>query len=140
MPSETFLTAAIWLFTLVFFVLACIKCKRVKIVPSVLVVFSVTFFSLLTPAGKVLLTIGRLKITQDSLLLGLRRSGILVGMVYLSRCIMNRDFGKHNNKLTEVFYYLNLLTEKKLSLKKGHIIESIDERLCEIWENDTAHA
>ena len=42
--------------------------------------------------------------------------------------------GWFGNKLTEVFFFLNLLTEKKIVFKKGHIIEAIDERLCEIWE------
>ena len=139
MNSEIFFTLAIWIFTLIFFILACIKCRRGRIFPSLLVVLSVTFFSLLNPIGEVILTIGSFKITQDALFLGLRRSGILVGMVFLSRIIVNPKMkfpGKIGNKLTEVLFWLNLLTEEKISLKRGHIIESIDERLCKIWKNE----
>ena len=142
MKSEIILTAAIWFFVLIFFILACVKCRRIRVFPPLVIVLSVTFFSLLTPAGEVLLSIGSFKITLDSLLLGLRRSGILVGMVFLSRLIISQKSGKAfmghggiiSNKLTEVLFYLNLLTEKKISFKKGHIIEAIDDRLCEIWD------
>lgn len=145
MKSEIILTAVIWLFVLIFFVLACVKCHRVRVIPSLVIVLSVTFFSLLSPAGEVLLTLGSFKVTLDSLLLGLRRSGILVGMVFLSRLIISQKSGKSfinkggriGNKLTEVLFFLNLLTEKKIAFKKGHIIEAIDERLCEIWGNES---
>lgn len=138
------LTAVIWFFVLLFFILACIRCRRVRILPSVFIVLSVTFFSLLAPAGEVLLTIDSFRITLDALLLGLRRSGILIGMVFLSRIIISpksktsflKRFGKLGNKLTEVFFWLNLLTEEKISFKRGHIIEAIDERLCEIWQRE----
>ncbi|WP_296326219.1 hypothetical protein [Treponema sp. UBA3813] len=140
MKSEILLTAAVWLFVLIFFILACVKGRRIRLLPSLFIVIFVTFFALLAPSGEVLLSIGSFRITSDSLLLGLRRSGILVGMVFLSRLIINPQVkvkGKVGNKLTEVFFYLNLLTEKKISFKKGHIIEAIDERLCEIWEKES---
>jgi heptaprenyl diphosphate synthase len=118
MKSEIILTAAIWFFVLIFFILACVKCRRVRIVPSFVIVLSFTFFTLLAPAGEVLLSLGSFKITLDSLLLGLRRSGILVGMVFLSRLIISQKSGKAfmshggiiSNKLTVVLFYLDLLT------------------------------
>lgn len=138
------LTLTIWLFVFIFFILACIRCRRVRILPPLIIVIFVTFFSLLSPVGEVLLTVGSLKITLDSLLLGLRRSGILVGMVFFSRAIISpknndsflKHLGKAGNKLSEVFFWLNLLTAKKISFKKGNVIQQIDERLLEIWEND----
>ncbi|WP_294431057.1 hypothetical protein [uncultured Treponema sp.] len=144
MKSEIILTAVIWLFVLIFFVLACIKCRRVRVVPSILIILSITFFALLSPSGEVLLSFGSFRVTLDSLLLGLRRSGILVGMVFLSRLIMPSGanaskiarFGTIGEKLRDVFYWFNLLTAEKISLKHGHIIESIDERLLEIWRTD----
>ena len=137
MNKEILLTATIWSFTLIFFVLACVKCHRVRVLPSLFIVRFVIFFSLLSPSGEVLLTVGTFRITLDSLLLGLRRSGILGGMVFLSRIVLTPNIklhGKFGNKLTEVFFYLNLLTEKKIAFKRGHIIEAIDDRLCEIWQ------
>lgn len=145
MNKDVLLTSFLWFFVFLFFTIACLKCKKVKILPSLFVVVFVTFFSLLSPAGQILLTLGSFKVTLDSLLLGLRRSGILVGMVFLSRIIIsfgNRNlilsnFGEIGQKLTKVFFWFNLLTEKKISLKKGHIIQQIDERLLEIWEKES---
>ena len=141
MNSNFLLTITIWLFVLIFFILASVKHRRLRVLPPIFIVIFVTFFALLSPSGEVLLTIGRFRITLDSLLLGLRRSGILVGMVFLSRIVVSPKMklrGKFGSKLTEVFFYLNLFTERKLSLKRGHIIEAIDERLLEIWENESA--
>ena len=152
MKSEILLTLVIWFFVMIFFIIACVKCRRIRLLPSLMIIISVTFFSVLSPAGEVLISFCGFRITFDSLLLGLRRSGILVGMVFLSRSLISqksrnsflKKCGKLGNKVTEVLFWLNLLTEKKLSFKKGHIIEAIDERLCEIWqkggENDDRRA
>ena len=144
MNSEILFTIMIWIFVLIVFIIACLNCRRVRILPSVFIIAFVTFFSLLSPAGEVLLRIGDFKITLDSMLLGLQRSGILVGMVFLSRAIVSSKnknsffshFGKIGKKLSEVFFWFNLLTEKRINLKKGQIIESIDERLSEIWKSE----
>lgn len=143
MSGEILLTAILWLCALTCFALACARRKRVRVLPPLFIVLFVTFFALLSPSGKVLITIGRFRITLDSLLLGLRRSGMLVGMVFLSRAIVSPDMRLHGtigSKLTDVFYWLNLLTEKRIPLKRGHIIEAIDERLFEIWMADAAAA
>lgn len=133
-------TIILWLFVILFFILASIKRKKVKILPSILVTLTVTFFALLSPYGKVLLTLGSFKITSDSLILGLRRSGILVGMVFLSQIIINPKIklpGKLGKFLKQVFYWLEKLTEVRLKFKPKMIIETLDNRLCEIWEEET---
>lgn len=133
-------TIILWLFVILFFILASIKRKKVKILPSILVTLTVTFFALLSPYGKVLLTLGSLKITSDSLILGLRRSGILVGMVFLSQIIISPKIklpGKLGKFLKQVFYWLEKLTEVRLKFKPKMIIETLDNRLCEIWEEET---
>lgn len=132
-------TIILWLFVILFFILASIKRKKVKILPSVLVTLTVTFFALLSPYGKVLLTLGSFKITSDSLILGLRRSGILVGMVFLSQIIISQNIklqGKAGKFLKQVFYWLEKLTEVRLKFKPKMLIETLDNRLCEIWEEE----
>jgi len=139
MKSSLFLTSIIWLLAFIFFLIALIKGRKIKILPPLFLVFFISFFSLLSPAGKVLLTLGSFRITYDSLLLGLRRSGILVAMVFFSRLIINprkKLKGKFGNKLTNVFFYLNLLTQERIQFKKGHIIEAMDKRFLDIWEKD----
>lgn len=133
-------TIILWLFVILFFILASIKRKKVKLLPSILVTLTVTFFALLSPYGKVLLTLGSFKITSDSLILGLRRSGILVGMVFLSQIIISPKIklpGKLGKFLKQIFYWLEKLTEVRLKFKPKMIIETLDNRLCEIWDEET---
>lgn len=132
-------TIILWIFVILFFILASIKRKKVKILPSILVTITITFLALLSPYGKVLLTLGSFKITSDSLILGLRRSGILAGMVFLSQIIISPKIklpGKLGKFLKQVFYWLEKLTEVRLKFKPKMIIETLDNRLCEIWEKE----
>src|SRR5574344_1079487 len=83
---------ALWSLVLVFFVLSSIKKRKIsKVLPSVFITITVTFFALLSPYGKVLFKIVSWRITQDALISGLHRSAILVGMVFLSQCAVSRN-------------------------------------------------
>lgn len=129
----------LWLFVVSFFILASVKRKKVKILPSILVTFTVTFFALLSPYGKVLIAFGSFKITSGSLILGLRRSGVLAGMVFLSQIMISQEIklpGMAGEFLKQVFYWLEKLTEARIKFKPEHIIETLDDRLCEIWEEE----
>jgi len=127
----------LWLAVLIFFIFTEIRRKgKVKILPSILIVITVTFFALLSPYGKVLFTIGSWRITKDALISGLHRSGILVGMVFLSQCAITSKMQLHGwagNFLKETFFVFEKLGEKRISFKPGKIIISIDGRLCEIY-------
>lgn len=128
----------LWSLVLVFFVLSSIKKRKIsKVLPSIFITITVTFFSLLSPYGKVLFKIGSWRITQDALISGLHRSAILVGMVFLSQCAVSRNLqlpGKAGDFLASMFRTFDMLTAKKISFKPGKIISSIDKRLCEISE------
>lgn len=129
----------LWGFVILFFIFASIKRKKIKILPSLIITITVTFFALLSPYGKAILTIGSFKITLESLLLGLRRSGILVGMVFLSQILISPKLylpGKAGKFLKQVFYWLEKLTEVRIKFKPNQIIENLDTRLCEIWEQE----
>ncbi|MBQ5499633.1 MAG: hypothetical protein IIT73_07555, partial [Treponema sp.] len=126
----------LWGTVLFFFVLdEIIKKGRVKLLPSIIIVLSVTFFALLTPVGKVLFRIGSWKITQTSLEMGLRRSGFLVGMVFISQCAVDKNLrlpGKAGAFVAGVFYYFDLLVSEKIKFSRKNLVKSIDERLLKI--------
>lgn len=129
----------LWGFVILFFILASIKRKKVRILPSVFITLTIVFFALLSQHGKVLLTFGSFRITSDSLFLGLRRSGILVGMVFLSQIIISPKLklpGKAGKFLKQVFFWLEELTNVRLKFRPKHIIETLDNRLCEIWPKE----
>lgn len=128
----------IWGCVVVFYIIALIRRKgKVKLLPSLFITISVTIFALISPFGKVLFTVGKLRITEGALLSGLHRSGILVGMVFLSQIIVNKRVqlpGKAGTFVARIFEILDALGEKRIKFAKGTVISSIDARLCEIWE------
>lgn len=128
----------IWGCVVVFYIIALIRRKgKVKLLPSLFITLSVTIFALISPFGKVLFTVGKLRITEGALLSGLHRSGILVGMVFLSQIIVNKRVqfpGKTGTFIAKIFEILDDLGQKRIKFEKGTVISSIDSRLCEIWE------
>ncbi len=129
----------LWTFVLVFFMLSLIRRKgKVKILPSLVIVLSVTFFSLLSPSGKVLATLGTWRITAGALADGLRRSGVLVGMTFASQNMVGRNTvlpGRAGRLVTQVFMLFDELTSQRISLRLGQSIAAIDRRLTEIYAN-----
>lgn len=130
--------AVIWIFTGCFFIVAAVKKRgKIRIVSSLLMVLCILFFSILLPYGKVLFSIGKLKITEEALNSGLVRSGKLIGMVYLSQTFFSADItlpGKAGVFIARIFKFFNELNSEKIQFKKGSIISVIDERLLEIWK------
>ena len=133
-------TALIWAATAFFCVLSLLRRGKVRILPSIIITAGIVFFALLSPSGKVLLKFGSFSITDGALNLGLHRSGILVGMVFLSQFAVSSKLhfpGKTGIFLSRMFTYFDELTEKRISFKPGNIISSIDDRLLEIWTKDS---
>ncbi len=112
-----------------------LKKGRVKLLPSFVIILSVTIFSLITPIGKVLFSIGSWKITLTSLQMGLKKSGFLVGMVFISQCAVDKNLrlpGKAGSFVAGVFCYFDLLVSEKIKFSRKNVVKSIDERLLKI--------
>ncbi|MCR5762180.1 MAG: Gx transporter family protein [Treponema sp.] len=131
-----------WCIVAFFFILVLISRKgKVRILPSVIVICSVTLLALLSPYGKVLMEAGRFKITEGALKNGLKRSGVLVGMVFASRCIVSRNValpGKAGCFISKVFFLFDSLTSAgKLSgmkVRKGSVLKQLDAHLMEMYK------
>jgi uncharacterized membrane protein len=130
-------TLVVWGFTVVFYVMTMIKKRgKVKLLPSLFMTLGVTFFSLLSPYGKILFTLGSFHITQDALFTGLHKSGILTGMVFLSQFAISPRIelpGRAGRFLSSMFTIFDELTSKHISFKRGHVIDALDARLTELW-------
>ncbi|AEE17800.1 hypothetical protein [Treponema brennaborense] len=131
----------------VFFVLALTKRGSVRLLPPILVVAGVAFFSLLSPYGKVLFRVGDFTVTAGALDGGLRRGLMLAGMVFLSQLAVSPRLmlpGKAGAFLSRMFSYLDELSSVRVPFKRGQVIEAIDARLCAVYdgtgiaETDTA--
>ena len=128
------------IFTVVlFFVLTAIKKHgKIRWIPSLIILLSITFFSLLSPAGKVLFTLGSWKITSGALVSGLQKGLSLIGMVYISQFVVDKNFrlpGKFFSVIVYIFLIYDKLTAEKMAVKKKNIISGIDEKLMSITEN-----
>ena len=132
-------TQSLWIAVGIFFILTLLKRGSVRILPSLCIIASVVFFSLLSPYGKVLFVIHNFRITQGALENGLHRSGVLVGMVFLSQFSVSKSLhfpGRFGTFIASIFTTFDKLTAQHISLKPGHIISSIDERLITIWNQE----
>jgi Predicted membrane protein len=130
-------TVVVWTCTAVFCAAAAVKKHgKIKILPSVFMTLCVTFFSLLSPYGKVLFSLGSFHVTLDALTGGLHKSGILTGMVFLSQfAISPRMYfpGRTGRFLGSMFTTFDELTSRRISFRRGHVIEALDVRLSELW-------
>ena len=110
-------------------------------------ILGIAFFSLFTPNGKIIQINGRalylfsiFPVTQGALLGGIKKGALLAGMVFLSQFAISMKLhlpGKAGQFINNMFFTFGRLTEKKIPFKAGQIIESIDERLLEVWDERT---
>ncbi|MDR1786461.1 MAG: hypothetical protein LBR23_08410 [Spirochaetaceae bacterium] len=97
----------------VFLCAAVLRRGRVRVLPSLGVIVSVTAMGVLTPFGRVIFTLGPLPVTQGALLGGLRRALTLTGMVFLSQAASPPATalpGRAGEFLTGMFSALDALT------------------------------
>lgn len=128
-----------WILVLFFLLCTFLRKGKIKILPSFFVFISITFFALLVPNGKVLFSLGDFHITEGALNAGIKRSGILLGMLYISQYSISKNVvlpGRIGSFISQMFSFFNQLTESKLqfsSKKVDSILFQIDERLCNVY-------
>ena len=104
-----------------------------------MLLFSIMFFSLLLPSGKLLFSIGRFKITQDALFLGLRRGLILILSVYISKFIilflppLKGKFGSFVNLIFMYFKELSTFSNKKEISKGEKLLKKLDNHFLKVY-------
>ena len=127
-------------------IFAFIRKKRVKLLPSFFITISLVFFSLLSPFGKVWFSIGKFAITEGAFFLGLKKSFVLCGMVFISQIATSFEInikGSFGKMISEVFYWFSIFSDfsksaksksKLLSDEKRKInLKSVDEYLCNLY-------
>ena len=121
-------------------VIACfIKNKRVNLLPSLVLILSVTFFSILVPHGKILAEIWKLKITDGAIFSGLERSIKLCSCVFLSKLIADKNMKLPSRAgifMSLVFEYFEKLSEKDTDKKItfSNFVSLLDEKLEKAFE------
>ncbi|MGN0740488.1 MAG: hypothetical protein ACI4LX_09995 [Treponema sp.] len=151
----------LWSINLLLALLCILRKRKIKVVPVLCLVFFIVLFSLLTPGGKILFSVGRLNVTQGAIEDGLLKSGILVMLQFLSKFFISAKIkfpGRLGSFITEVFFIYERLSsenfianaksalnetqtkslEQKADFKNqkkrlSAVMEAIDLRLIEIW-------
>ena len=126
-----------WICVLVLLTLAEINRKgKVKLLMPLIIILTLVSLAILTPSGKVLFSIGRLKITDGSLVKGLSRAASLSAMLFASQSFINKSFvlpGKIGNITGQVLENFDRLSEIRIVFKKGSVIKNIDDKFYSIW-------
>ncbi len=125
------------IFVIITVILNILTGRKFRILPNILLLIGVILANIYPPDGKVYFEIGHFYITQGAVFLGIKKSLLLIGSVYISRFSVRKELvfpGKTGALFYEIFFYFERLTELHLKFKKD-IIEQIDLKLIEIEES-----
>lgn len=132
------------LLVVLFAAMALLAGKRIRFGYFLTLVVSITVFNLLTPFGRVLATIGPLRITQGALVNGATKGLTIAGLVFASLFTVSRHLvlpGSFGLFLARSFFYFERLYSEKKRVRRDHVIEDIDsimERVSNVEEETTS--
>lgn len=131
-----------------FFFLALTRRGKLRLLPSLLMIAGITFFSLLSPHGQVVARLGTLAITTGALEAGLRRGVTLAGMVFLSQLAVSPQVrlpGRLGAFVVDMFGVLDQLVGKQQEFRQalwkkdgaGGVVAALDQRLYQVyWQRE----
>jgi heptaprenyl diphosphate synthase len=104
---------------------------------TLLVIFGIVVFNLMAPHGRLLFSLGTIKITSGALVTGLQRAVTLEGLIMLSRFSIRRDLkipGGFGELIAESFRFFALITDSKKKIRRKNFMEDIDRLMIELSE------
>lgn len=129
-----------------FFFLALSRRGKLRLLPSLLMIAGITFFSLFSPHGQVVARLGTLAITTGALEAGLHRGVTLAGMVFLSQLAVSPQVrlpGRLGAFVVDMFGVLEQLVGKQQEFRQalrkkdgaGGVMAALDQRLYQVYWN-----
>lgn len=112
--------------------------RHVSIQRIITMMLFTTLTSLLVPSGKVLATAAGLRITQQALLMGLRRGLVILCSIHFSKTVIPskadmQAFSNHGNTIGLALFYFDALSlqwdKNKEKAKKQKLLGRIDETI-----------
>lgn len=128
------------LITILFLLLALYSGKKIRPVPALLLLASVTVAALVVPYGKVLMSILGWPITAGALKMGFSRGVLLLGLLYLSRVSVVHGLalpGRVGQGISRVFFYLDRFSENCSILSVRDLPGTLDKLLLAVSESHT---
>jgi heptaprenyl diphosphate synthase len=109
--------------------------KKNSIPATLTVMLGIVAFNLLAPYGRVLFSIGALRITEGALRGGIQRAATLEGLIMLSRFAIRKDLrlpGSLGGLVGESFRILALIQERRNTITRKNFSADIDALLIEL--------
>ena len=133
-------TAMLNIQAVLFLFLSFLRGRRIK--PLLILSFfaGITAIHVLTPYGRVLYDAGFLEITEGALKSGLQKSGLLVGLIYLSQFSVDSRIyfpGRLGGVVGRVFFYFERIIEFQGHISRKRPIADLDDILFRIEEHPT---
>jgi heptaprenyl diphosphate synthase len=125
---------------LFFLLIAWLSGKKINLLVTTAVIIGITFFNLLVPYGRVLFTIGSLKITETALLTGIRRAATLEGLIMLSKVCIRHDLklpGTFGELLSESLRISSVLMSRKYRIRPKTILTDLDNLMIDLSNDST---
>jgi len=126
---------------LFFWFLAALAGKNYNPLLTITVILGIVAFNLIIPYGRVLFTVGPLKITQGALVAGIHRAVTLEALIMLSRLAIRPDLripGLFGSLIGESFRVFALLMNIKGRVTRKTLIADIDNLLFELSADEKA--
>lgn len=121
--------------TVFFIILSILMGKRFRLLPNLIMILGVLLMHVITPRGQVLFYIGSWALTLGSLVQGLYKGLLLVGLIYISRVFVSRNLrfpGTVGQLLGGTFSYFELITENKGDFNPRKPLVSLDAMLMKL--------
>ncbi len=134
----TFLPFKLGLLVFYYF-LAILNKKKVSLLYFLILSFFIISFETLIPAGKILFSIGPVKITALALNRGLRKAATLVGLVFISLSTIKKDLkipGGAGIIFEKTFYYFEQFFQLRKKIRPKEFIKSLDLALFSVFPAD----
>jgi len=121
--------------TVLFLLLVLFSGKKVRPLPGLLLLASVTAASLLVPYGRVVITMFGLPVTAGALEAGLSRGLLLLGLLYLSKFSVRAGLvfpGRIGDGIGKVFFYFERFSESREKVSINDLPGSLDNLLIAV--------
>ncbi|MCL2411946.1 MAG: hypothetical protein FWC97_09930 [Treponema sp.] len=124
---------------LFFWFLAWLSGRRTKFFLTIFIILFIVVFNLIVPHGRVLFSIGQLRITSGALTAGIHRAFTLGALVMLSKVTVRQDLmlpGTFGRILGESMRIFSAMMNRKFHITGRNIIVQIDNLMLELSEQD----
>jgi len=137
MPALLFIPdTAYRCFQFVFFcILVLLSGKKINFLITFPIIMFIIVFNLIIPYGRVLFSIGVIKITSGALQAGVHRAFTLQSFVMLSKVVIRRDLkipGAFGELLCESLHIFSAIMNKKYNMPKNNVLIEIDNLMLEL--------